>query len=101
RKPASRAIINNMLSIIIDPNRLGTAANLSAETAEFVEWVKQSPVAQGVERIRIAGEPERDSRQRRGAEGIPVDTTTWNEIVAAGESLGLKRPDMERLAQIA
>ncbi|MGF7205912.1 putative oxidoreductase [Skermanella aerolata] len=101
RKPTSRAIINNMLSIIIDPNRLGTAANLSAETAEFVQWVKQSPVAQGVERIRIAGEPERDSRDRRGAEGIPVDTTTWNEIVAAGEQLGLKRPDMERLAQIA
>ena len=67
-KPKSRAIINNMLSIIIDPNRMGTAANLSSETAEFVKWVKQSPVAQGVERIRIAGEPERDFRSHRGAE---------------------------------
>src|SRR5258706_5588901 len=35
-KPASRQIINNMLSIVIDPQRLGTAENLFAETAEFI-----------------------------------------------------------------
>ena len=97
-KPSSRAIINNMLSIIIDPNRLGTAANLSAETAEFVKWVKESPVAQGIDRIKIAGEPEQDSRRRRGADGIPVDATTWDEIIDAAARLGMKRPDVERLA---
>ncbi|QQP90135.1 malate/lactate/ureidoglycolate dehydrogenase [Skermanella sp. TT6] len=100
-KPSSRAIINNMLSIIIDPNRLGTAANLSSETAEFVKWVKESPVARGVDRIRIAGEPEQDSRRRRGAEGIPIDATTWGEILDAAAQLGLKRPDIERLAGLS
>jgi len=65
-----------------------------------VKWVKESPVAQGVDRIRIAGEPERDSRSRRGAEGIPVDATTWNEIIDAAGRLGLERPDIERLAGI-
>jgi hydroxycarboxylate dehydrogenase B len=97
-KPASRAIINNMLSIIIDPNRLGTAANLSSETAEFVKWVKESPVAQGIDRIKIAGEPEQDSRRQRGANGIPIDATTWGEIIDAAAQLGMKRPDVERLA---
>jgi hydroxycarboxylate dehydrogenase B len=99
-KPPSRAIINNMLSIIIDPNGLGTAANLSAQTAEFVKWVKQSPVAQGMDRIRIAGEPEQESRRSRGADGIPIDTTTWTEIIAAAASLGMKRQDVEKLAGI-
>jgi hydroxycarboxylate dehydrogenase B len=99
-KPKSRAIINNMLSIIIDPNRLGTAANLSSETAEFVKWVKESPVAQGVERIKIAGEPERDFRNQRGANGIPVDVTTWGEIIDAATQVGMQRADVERLAEI-
>jgi uncharacterized oxidoreductase len=89
-----------MLSIIIDPNRMGTAAKLSSETAEFVKWVKASPVAQGVERIRIAGEPERDFRSQRGANGLPVDATTWGEIIGAAGQLGMRRADVERLAEI-
>jgi hydroxycarboxylate dehydrogenase B len=99
-KPKSRAIVNNMLSIIIDPDRMGTAANLSSETAEFVKWVKESPVAQGVDRIKIAGEPERDFRSQRGANGLPVDVTTWGEIIDAAAQLGMQRADVERLAQI-
>jgi uncharacterized oxidoreductase len=99
-KPKSRAIVNNMLSIIIDPDRMGTAANLSSETAEFVKWVKESPVAQGVDRIKIAGEPERDFRSQRGANGLPVDVTTWGEIIDAAAQLGMQRADVERLARI-
>jgi uncharacterized oxidoreductase len=89
-----------MLSIIIDPNRMGTAANLSSETAEFVKWVKESPVAQGVERIKVAGEPERDSRTQRSANGIPVDVTTWGEIIDAAAQVGMQRADVERLAEL-
>jgi hydroxycarboxylate dehydrogenase B len=100
-KPATRAIINNMLSIIIDPSRLGTAAKLSTETAAFVKWVKQSPVARGVDRIRMPGEPEQDHRRERGASGIPIDATTWAEIIDAAEQLGMKAQEVEKLAGLA
>jgi len=93
-----REIINNMLSIIIDPQRLGTAANLSAETAAFAAWVTASPVAQGVDRIKLPGEPEQDYRRERGAKGISIDPTTWTDIVGAAGILGLTQREVEQLA---
>jgi len=48
--------------------------------------------------VRIAGEPERAWRARREREGIPVDETTWQEILAAAEKLRLGRAEVERLA---
>jgi uncharacterized oxidoreductase len=100
-KSKNRTIINNMLSIVIDPNRLGTAANLATETATFVEWVKQSPVAEGVDRIKMPGEPERDYRRARSAEGIPIDSTTWAEIINAAAQMGIDRPTAQKLAAVA
>jgi len=93
-----REIVNNMFSIIIDPERLGTAANLAAEMEQFAAWVKDSPLAQGVDRIKLPGEPERDHRRERGAKGIPIDPTTWNDIIAAAALLGLTRLQVEQLA---
>jgi uncharacterized oxidoreductase len=97
RKPTNRAIINNMLSIIIDPQRLGTAHNLATEGPAFLDWVKQSPVQSGVDRIKTPGEPETEFRQERGANGIPIDTTTWSQIVDCGAALGLKAREFDKL----
>jgi len=93
-----REIVNNMFSIIIDPQRLGTAANLAAETAEFAAWVKESPLAQGVDRIKLPGEPEQDNRRERGAKGIPIDPTTWTEIIGTAGLLGLTQREVKQLA---
>ncbi len=93
-----REIINNMFSIIIDPQRLGTAANLAAEAAEFADWVKASPLAQGADRIKLPGEPEQNHRRERGANGISIDPTTWTEIIGAAGLLGLKQREVEQLA---
>jgi uncharacterized oxidoreductase len=89
-KPASRAIWNSMLSIIIDPERLGTAANLSKEAEEFIRWVRASPPMEGVDRVRMPGEPEDEHREARGRSGIPIDATTWAEIVDAGAQVGVE-----------
>jgi len=39
--------------------------------------------------VQLAGDAERASRARRKAEGVPVDTTTWQEILAAATKLGV------------
>jgi len=95
---SKRRVLNGMLSILIDPQRLGTAPEFAREAAQFVEWVKKSPPAEGVERVLIAGDPERETKARRLVEGIPVDAVTWNEILAAGEKLGLERASIQRIA---
>ena len=45
----------------------------------------------------LPGEPERQARAARRASGIPIDPTTWQHIMAAGEGLGLVRADLEAL----
>jgi len=88
-----------MLTVLIDPEKLGTAPAFAEEAAAFVDWVKRSPPGEGVERVRIAGDPERETRARREREGIAVDATTWNEIGAAAESLGKARAEIDALAR--
>jgi len=84
-----RRVLNGMLSVLIDPARLGDRAAFEHETLAFIDWVKASPPRAGYERVRIAGEPEREARAQRTAHGVPVDTTTWNEILAAAAKLGV------------
>jgi uncharacterized oxidoreductase len=91
-------VMNGMLSILIDPDALGTARTLAEEVEAFIAWEKASPPAAGVERVLIAGDPERARRRERLAAGIAVDTTTWEEILAAGEMVKLPRAEVQRLA---
>ena len=64
----------------------------------FLDSLRRSPPAPGVDKVRIAGEPERESRARREREGIPVDDATWKEIRAAAAKVKL---DPARVDQIA
>ena len=94
---SKKRVWNGMLTILIDPKRLGTADAFATETTAFLESLRESPVAPGFDKVRIAGEPEREMRAKREREGIPVDANTWAEIVAAGAKLKLSREAIEGL----
>ncbi|MDP1740361.1 malate/lactate/ureidoglycolate dehydrogenase [Polaromonas sp.] len=87
--PAVRAVINGMLTILIDPAQLGTQAVFEQEAVAFVDWLRAGPVAPGFEAVQIAGDPERAYRAQRELEGIAVDPQTWQEIVVAGAKVGV------------
>jgi len=91
-------VMNGMLSILIDPEALGTAQFLAAQAEAFIAWEKASPPAAGAEGVLIAGDPERARRRERAAKGLAVDATTWEEILAAGEALKLARAEVLKLA---
>jgi len=93
-----RRVLNSMFSILVDPNRLGTAANLAAEMESFVAWSTASPPVPGVERVLTPGEPERATKAARLVHGVPVDAVTWGEIVAAGGKVGLSQENIEAIA---
>jgi uncharacterized oxidoreductase len=88
------AIVNNMLSIIIDPAALGSTAAFRQEVEKVKAWVKSSPPAPGTKAMMVAGEPERAIRARRLAEGVPVDAETWREIVEAAKSVGVPQTEL-------
>lgn len=81
--PATRAVVNGMLTILIDPARLGTQADFDREAVAFVDWLRAGPVAPGFESVLLAGDPERAARAHREVHGIDIDDQTWAELVAA------------------
>lgn len=97
-RPNPNAIINNMLSFIVDPQRLGTAQRLASEARAFADWVTASPPAAG-QRVQLPGDPERAWRRQRGAEGIPIDRATWAQLLHAGTQLGLAQATLLAIAQ--
>ena len=98
--PASGAqrVLNGMLTVLVDPARLSDLPTFEHEVHACLAWMRSSPPQEGVERVRVAGEPERESRARRLEAGIPVDHTTWRELLAAAEKLGRDPGELERLA---
>ena len=94
-----RRVLNGMLSIVIDPDKLGTRAVFEREAREYLEWIRKSPPAPGFDRVRIAGEPEREYRAARERDGIPIDQSTWNEIRAAAAKVKLAPEKIDALAR--
>lgn len=101
RGNGSQRVLNGMLTVLFDPSRLADSAIYSGEMQAFLDWVVASPPQAGTERVRVAGEPERESRAQRLAHGIPVDTTTWAELLAAATKLGRDAAEVNRLAGLA
>ena len=92
--PRDRSVVNNMLSIVFDPNRLADRSYIEREVATMIDYVKSSPRGPGVDQVLIAGEPELRTKEARTAKGVPVDPTTFEQLLASGEKVGLKREEM-------
>ena len=85
-KPGVR---NGMLSIVMDPAQFGDWEDIRAEAEGMSAWVRSSEPVPGVERVLIAGDPERATMETRGAGGIPVDDVTLGELRVGATSVGL------------
>ncbi len=96
-----KRILNGMFSVLLDPGALGDRAPFEAEAMEFLRWVQASPPRQGYGAVQVAGDAERASVVMRSAEGVPVDSTTWSEILAAAEKLGVGARLVEEAAGLA
>jgi uncharacterized oxidoreductase len=92
-------VLNGMLAILIDPARLGTAAPFQSETRQFLDWLRKGRPAPGADRVRIAGEPERETRAKRERDGISVDDNTWKEILGVAAKVKLSAEKIESLAK--
>lgn len=87
-----RGLINGILSVVIDPARLVDAQWLDEAIATLVDHVKASPAADPAEPVLTPGDAEAAMRAVRSRDGIPVDPTTWGQIVAGAKSFGLRAP---------
>jgi len=92
-------IHNGMLSIYIDPARMDDGHGWSAAVSEYIDFVRATPPAKGVEQVLVPGDPERARRLYRQKHGLPLAAGVWDSIVTTGVELGLDRNDLETLAR--
>ncbi len=93
--------VNNMFTVLVDPARLAGVDWLHREIDGFVEYVKASPPADPKAPVLVPGDPERHARAERARTGIDVDPTTWEEILASAQKMGVDRAKTEALARQA
>lgn len=86
---SKKRVLNGMFSVLLDPAALTDRGAFEAEALAFLDWVQASPQREGYGPVQVAGDAERMNRARRTAEGVPVDFTTWQEILDAAASLGV------------
>jgi uncharacterized oxidoreductase len=79
-----------MLSMIIDPEAMGG----TAET--FIGWVKSARPQAGVAEVLAPGEPERQRRADRRKNGVPIDGTTWKQLIDVAHKVRLNDTEIPR-----
>lgn len=83
RALGGRAVINSMFSVIVSPDRLGTDGPFTQELEAVLGWVTSE------DGVKLPGEPEREMRAERIADGIPIDASTLDQLEAAARDVGL------------
>lgn len=83
------SICNNMLMIVLDPKGFGAEIPFKSEIDQLVHHVSSSATAEGHDRIRFPGDPERETTEARLRDGIPIDETTWAAMTQAGLDFGM------------
>lgn len=77
----------------IDPSIFGDASAIREHLSTFLEELRQSPKAEGAERIYTHGEKEVLATRDRRENGIPVNVNTLREMVEFARFVGLEPED--------
>ena len=89
--------LNNLLTIAIDPGQLADADAYTAEVIRFCDWVKGSPPATSDGQVLLPGEIEARTRAARERDGVSLDDSTWADIIAAANSVGVSKADIDHV----
>ncbi len=83
--------LNGIFALAIDPGRFASTSTFDSIASQFIEGVKGSCRAPGVEEILVPGERAFRERERRLRDGIPVYGKTVSDIEEILDELGLAR----------
>lgn len=90
-------IVNNMMTILIDPDVFGDAETFFGDIDNYTDWVKASKPAPGVDAVMFPGDPERNTRTERTKNGIPIDDGSWQQLLDTAASVGLPEAEIARI----
>jgi hydroxycarboxylate dehydrogenase B len=83
-----RKFANGMFSLYLDPGQIDPSHVFDADMARYLAWFAEAKAAPG-QAILTPGEPERASRAKRLATGVPLPEEAWEAILASARSVGV------------
>jgi LDH2 family malate/lactate/ureidoglycolate dehydrogenase len=80
-KPGDQQLSNSSLFLALDIERFAPLATVKSEVSSMVNYVKETPPAEGFDQILYPGEKEASSRQERSKSGVQIEDDTWNQVM--------------------
>jgi uncharacterized oxidoreductase len=96
-QPRDNNIVNHMLMFVLDPDAFGNRPGFMREARAMLDYLYSTAPARGFDRVRVPGDPERESRTKRLAAGIPIDDNSWEGIVKAASAVGVAASEIPPL----
>jgi uncharacterized oxidoreductase len=87
--PGQRRFCNGMLSIYMSPGYFGSEEAFAQEARAYLDFFKSARPATPGGEVLLPGEPERRTRAKRLAEGVPLQDEVWASLCALGAEHGL------------
>ncbi len=97
KQPRAGNIVNHMLMFVLDPEAFGDVAQFEQEVTAMIDYLHSTAPASGHDRVRIPGEPERETLAERSSHGIDIDANSWRALVQAAEAAGLDQSRIDAL----
>jgi hydroxycarboxylate dehydrogenase B len=81
---------NGLVLVALDPGAWRDRADFLAEVDAVAETLLAAEPADGVDRVRLPGEPETEIEAIRRVEGIPIPDGIWGGLTEAAQRLGVR-----------
>ena len=92
REVPANQIGNCVFMMVMDPDHFGGADHFRTEVSDLIAFIRGCPRIDGVDRITLPGDPERDTLARNTAEGITLDEGNFGKLAELAGELGVDLP---------
>jgi uncharacterized oxidoreductase len=83
---------NAAVFVLFNPALFGGVDHFLKESDDLTAYVRSCPTVAGISAITLPGDPERQAKEKRLVEGIPVPDGTWELIAKAAAELNVQLP---------
>jgi uncharacterized oxidoreductase len=83
---------NGLFIQLTDPACFCAREEFLDHVERFTEYLKSSPLKEGVEEILLPGEPEQRTAALRREQGLEIDDGTWGQLLDLSKELGVEAP---------
>lgn len=83
---------NCVFVMLADPAHFGGADHFAAEVEQLADFTRSCARIEGVERILLPGDPERESAERKRRDGVTLDDGNYAQLSQLAQQLGVTPP---------